>query len=85
MRRTTRSTRHVAAAASCPGHAEDGSFVRVGGQELRKVNTRLISAASKNLRQLTDEGSFRLDFYFRINAVTIELPPLRNEAWICRC
>ncbi len=59
---------------------QDGSFMRVGGQETRRVNTRLVSAASENLRRQAEEGSFRLDFLFRINAVTIELPPLRQRA-----
>ena len=58
---------------------QDGSFVRVGGQESRSVNTRLVSAASINLRQLAEEGGFRRDFFFRINAVTIDLPPLRQR------
>jgi two-component system response regulator AtoC len=58
---------------------QDGSFMRVGGQEMRTVNTRLVSAASDNLRKQTEDGSFRLDFFFRINAVTIELPPLRQR------
>jgi two-component system response regulator AtoC len=59
---------------------QDGSFMRVGGQESRKVNTRLVSAASVNLRQQAEEGSFRRDFFFRINAVTIDLPPLRQRS-----
>jgi len=59
---------------------QDGTFMRVGGQEPRKVNTRLICAANQNLRQQTEDGSFRLDFFFRINAVTIDLPPLRRRA-----
>ncbi|MGA2888156.1 MAG: sigma 54-interacting transcriptional regulator [Terracidiphilus sp.] len=59
---------------------QDGSFMRVGGQEARKVNTRLVSAASEDLRQQTEDGSFRRDFFFRINAVTIELPSLRQRA-----
>jgi two-component system response regulator AtoC len=58
---------------------QDGSFMRVGGQESRKVNTRLVSAASKNLRQQAEEGGFRRDLLFRVNAVTIELPPLRQR------
>ena len=58
---------------------QDGSFMRVGGQEPRRVNTRLVSAASVNLRQQAEEGSFRRDFFFRINAVTIDLPPLRQR------
>ena len=59
---------------------QDGSFMRVGAQEPRRVNTRLICAANGNLRQQTEDGSFRLDFFFRINAVTIDLPPLRQRA-----
>jgi two-component system response regulator AtoC len=59
---------------------QDGSFMRVGGQESRRVNARLVSATSKNLRQLAEDGGFRQDFFFRINAVTIELPPLRQRA-----
>lgn len=59
---------------------QDGSFMRVGGQESRTVNTRVVSAASENLRQQAETGGFRLDFLFRINAVTIELPPLRQRA-----
>jgi two-component system response regulator AtoC len=59
---------------------QDGSFTRVGGQESKTVNTRLVSAASENLRQQAADGSFRLDFLFRINAVTIELPPLRQRS-----
>ena len=58
---------------------QDGSFMRVGGQESRTVNTRLVSAASQSLRQQTEDGRFRLDFLFRINAVTIDLPPLRQR------
>jgi two-component system response regulator AtoC len=59
---------------------QDGSFMRVGAQESRRVDTRLICAANGNLRQQTEDGTFRLDFFFRINAVTIEVPPLRNRA-----
>jgi two-component system, NtrC family, response regulator AtoC len=59
---------------------QDGSFMRVGGQESRRVDMRLICAANGDLQQQTEEGSFRLDFFYRINAVTIELPPLRQRA-----
>lgn len=59
---------------------QDGSFMRVGAQETRRVDTRLICAANGNLKQQTEDGSFRLDFFFRVNAVTIDLPPLRQRA-----
>lgn len=59
---------------------QDGTFMRVGGQQQRSVDTRLISAANGNLRHQTEDGAFRLDFLFRINAVTIDLPTLRQRA-----
>lgn len=58
---------------------QDGSFVRVGGQEPKQINARIVSTANENLRKRAEEGSFRLDFFFRINAVTIDLPPLRQR------
>lgn len=58
---------------------QDGSFVRVGAQETRRVDTRLVCAANGDLRQQAEDGAFRLDLFFRINAVTIELPPLRQR------
>lgn len=59
---------------------QDGTFMRVGAQESRKVNIRLVCTANGNLRQRAEDGSVRLDFFFRINAVTIDLPPLRQRA-----
>jgi two-component system, NtrC family, response regulator AtoC len=58
---------------------QDGSFARVGGHETRKIDARLISAANGNLHMQTEEGTLRLDFFARINAVTIDLPPLRER------
>jgi len=59
---------------------QDGTFMRVGGQQQRSVDTRLISAANGNLRHQAEDGTFRLDFLFRINAVTIDLPSLRQRS-----
>ena len=58
---------------------QDGTFMRVGAQDSRQVDTRLLSTARENLRLKTEDGSFRLDLFFRINAVTIEVPPLRQR------
>jgi two-component system, NtrC family, response regulator AtoC len=58
---------------------QDGSFLRVGGHETRKIDTRIISSANSNLQLQTEEGSLRLDFFARINTVTIDLPPLRKR------
>jgi two-component system response regulator AtoC len=59
---------------------QDGSFMRVGGHETRTIQTRVVSVANRDLRDQVAEGSFRLDFLYRINAVTIHLPPLRRRA-----
>jgi two-component system, NtrC family, response regulator AtoC len=59
---------------------QDGTMMRVGGQESRKVDTRLICAANGDLRRLIADGGFRLDLFFRISAVTIDLPPLRERS-----
>jgi two-component system response regulator AtoC len=59
---------------------QDGTFARVGAQESRYVNTRIVCAANGSLRQQVEDGTFRLDFYFRINAVTIDLPALRQRS-----
>ena len=58
---------------------QDGTFTRVGGHESRSIQTRLVSAANTDLRTQVEEGTFRLDFLFRINAVTVNLPSLRQR------
>jgi two-component system, NtrC family, response regulator AtoC len=58
---------------------QDGSFLRVGGHEMRRIQTRVVAVANRELREQVDEGTFRLDFLYRINAVTFNLPPLRRR------
>lgn len=58
---------------------QDGTYMRVGGQETRKIDARIVSSANGDLRQRTEEGKFRLDLLYRLNAVTIDLPSLRNR------
>ncbi len=58
---------------------QDGSFMRVGGHETRTIQTRVVSVANRDLRDQVADGTFRLDFLYRINAVTIHLPPLRRR------
>ncbi len=53
---------------------------RVGSNEPIKVNVRLIAATNRNLRQMVDQGKFREDLYFRLNVLSIEMPPLRERA-----
>jgi two-component system response regulator AtoC len=58
---------------------QDRTFMRVGGQEIRRIDARLVSSANVDLKTRTEDGSFRLDFLYRVNAVTIDLPPLRKR------
>jgi two-component system, NtrC family, response regulator AtoC len=58
---------------------QDGSFLRVGGHDMRKIQTRVLAVANRDLREQVAEGTFRLDFLYRINAVTLNLPPLRRR------
>jgi DNA-binding NtrC family response regulator len=59
---------------------EDGSLRRVGSVKERRVHVRLIAASNRDLREEVKEKRFREDLYYRINVLTIELPPLRQRA-----
>jgi len=58
---------------------EEKEFTRVGGNELIKVDVRVISATNKDMKKAVASGQFREDLYYRLNVVTIELPPLRER------
>jgi two-component system response regulator HydG len=58
---------------------ESGEVVRVGDNEPRHVDVRLISATNHDLQKLTTEGRFREDLFFRIRGVQVHLPPLRER------
>ena len=58
---------------------QDGTFTRVGGTKKLKVNTRVITATNRNLKEMSEKGEFRKDLYFRINVVPFEIPPLRER------
>jgi DNA-binding NtrC family response regulator len=51
----------------------------VGGHEDRKVNVRVIAATSRDIRKMVEQGTFREDLYYRLNVVSIMLPPLRDR------
>jgi len=51
----------------------------VGGHEDRKVNVRVLAATSRDIRKMVEQGTFREDLYYRLNVVTIQLPPLRDR------
>ena len=58
----------------------DKNFTKRGGKELIKLNCRIICSSTKNLEQLTNEGSFRKDLFHRLNVVTIKLPNLSERS-----
>ncbi len=58
---------------------EERKFERVGGQETLEADIRLLTATNRDLAQLARENKFRQDLFFRLNVVTITLPPLRER------
>ena len=58
---------------------EQQEFHRVGGQKLIKVNVRILAATNQRLEHLVVSGGFRKDLYYRLNVLTIALPPLRHR------
>jgi DNA-binding NtrC family response regulator len=58
---------------------EQREFRRVGGTELIKVNARVIAATNKDLKKAIQEGKFREDLYYRLNVISIYIPPLRER------
>jgi DNA-binding NtrC family response regulator len=58
---------------------EEREIRRVGGRDVIKVNVRLVSATNKNLDAMVAEGTFREDLLYRINVVTLRVPPLRGR------
>ncbi len=58
---------------------QDQRFERLGGNESIQTDVRILAATNQELLQLVDEGKFRQDLYYRLNIVTIYLPPLRER------
>jgi two-component system response regulator AtoC len=59
---------------------QDGEFSRLGGEADVRVDTRIIAATNRNLEEAVADGSFREDLYYRLNVVTIHVPPLRERS-----
>ncbi len=58
---------------------QEMEFDRVGGKDKVKVNARIMAATNKDLKALVKEGKFRDDLYYRLNIVSITIPPLRER------
>ncbi|MBN1561346.1 sigma-54-dependent Fis family transcriptional regulator [candidate division KSB1 bacterium] len=59
---------------------QDGQYVRAGGTEVLTAQTRIVVATSQNLKKLVQNGEFRQDLYYRLNFITVEIPPLRERS-----
>ncbi|MCS7073291.1 MAG: sigma-54 dependent transcriptional regulator [Bacteroidia bacterium] len=58
---------------------ENGEFLRVGSSKVMKTDVRIIAATNKNLMEAIRNGKFREDLFFRLNTITITVPPLRER------
>ena len=58
---------------------QDGEFSRLGGKHDMRVDVRVIAATNRDVEQAVAEGQFREDLFFRLNVVSINLPPLRER------
>jgi Nif-specific regulatory protein len=58
---------------------QEREFERVGGTKPIKLDIRVIAATNRNLEEAVSKGSFRQDLYYRLNVVSLEMPPLRNR------
>ncbi|MDH5705149.1 MAG: sigma 54-interacting transcriptional regulator, partial [Candidatus Aminicenantes bacterium] len=58
---------------------QDKEVIMVGERRPQKVDVRIIAATNKDLQSLVNKGSFREDLYYRLNVITIDVPPLRER------
>ena len=58
---------------------QDGEFIRVGSSKVLKTNVRVVAATNVNLMHAVSKGKFREDLFYRLNAVTIMMPSLRQR------
>jgi len=58
---------------------ESGEFERVGGTQTLRVDTRIVAATNRDLYKALEEKKFREDLFFRLNVISVTVPPLRNR------
>ncbi|MDR2157275.1 MAG: sigma 54-interacting transcriptional regulator, partial [Clostridiales Family XIII bacterium] len=59
---------------------EDKTTRRIGSDQMIKVDVRIIAATNKDLEKMVEDQTFREDFYYRLNVMSVEIPPLRDRA-----
>lgn len=58
---------------------ETGEYIPVGATEVKKTDVRIVAATNVNLQKAISEGKFREDLYYRLNTISIHMPPLRDR------
>tara|TARA_B100000965_G_scaffold399189_1_gene418606 strand:- start:2941 stop:4104 length:1164 start_codon:yes stop_codon:yes gene_type:complete len=58
---------------------ENGEYIKVGSSKAQKTNVRILAATNENMFELVKKGKFREDLYYRLNTISISLPPLRDR------
>ena len=58
---------------------QEKEFMRLGGVDTIKVDARIIAATNVDLKSLVEQGTFREDLYYRLNVISVHLPPLRER------
>lgn len=58
---------------------ETGEIMRVGGTKIKKVNVRIVAATNRDLKAMSEDGSFREDLFYRLNVIPVIVPPLRDR------
>ncbi|MBW2731227.1 MAG: sigma 54-interacting transcriptional regulator [Deltaproteobacteria bacterium] len=58
---------------------QEKTFVRLGEEDERQSDFRLIAASNRNLSEMVDQGAFRQDLFYRVNVIRLEIPPLRDR------
>ncbi|MGB9731873.1 sigma-54-dependent transcriptional regulator [Calditerrivibrio nitroreducens] len=58
---------------------QNGVVEKLGATSFKKVDVRIIAATNRNLKELVEEGKFRLDLFYRLNVINIHIPPLRKR------
>jgi transcriptional regulator with PAS, ATPase and Fis domain len=58
---------------------QEGEFNKVGSPHITKINTRVIAATNRNLQRAMSDGTFREDLFYRLNVISVQIPPLRHR------
>ena len=60
---------------------ENGEYLKVGSSKAQRTNVRILAATNENILELVKKGKFREDLYYRLNTISIHLPPLRERGY----